>query len=88
MTAILVFILFVSFFMVDSFSNRQAAKEQLLAAFHAETAANRVQPMIVSPTAAEAAGRQQEAAELRFQVRAGNDRRRVERRGQRDQSAA
>lgn len=85
MTVILVFTTFVAFLVVDRFSNRQAAKHELQAAFRAETIANRApSPSVVtSPVASEAAG--QEAADHPFQVRVGHDRRRGDRR---DRSAA
>lgn len=83
MTVILVFTTFVAFLVVDRFSNRQAAKHELQAAFLAETIANRVPSVVTSPVASEAAG--QEGADHPFQVRVGHDRRRGDRR---DRSAA
>jgi len=86
MTVILVFTTFVAFLVVDRFSNRQAAKDELQAAFRTETAANRVPTLSASPVASDAAD--QEAADHPFQVRVGQDRRRGDRRGQRVRSAA
>lgn len=86
MTAILVFIMFVSFIVVDDFSNRQAAKNELQAAFRAETGGTRVRSTAASPVVSDATG--QDVDDHAFQVRAGNDRRRADRRGHRDQTAA
>ena len=85
MTAILVFITFVAFIVVDRFSNRKAAQKQLQATFLAETAANRSRSMAV-PAVASAA---EETADHSFQLRGGHDRRRGgDRRGRGGQSAA
>ena len=86
MTAILVFIMFVSFIVVDGFSNRQAAKNELQTAFRAENGAGRVRSTAASPVVSDATG--QDVDDHSFQVRAGHDRRRGDRREQRDQSAA
>jgi hypothetical protein len=80
MTAILVFITFASFFVVDRFSNTQAARHELLAAFRAETGAAEVRPAAahaVAPIAAD-----NDVSDHRFQPRSSGDRRRGDRRGQ------
>ena len=86
MTAILVFITFVAFTVVDRFSNRQAAKNQLQAVFVAETGGSRSRPMAVPAVAS--AGKEQETTDHGFQLRAGRDRRCGDRRGRGGQSAA
>jgi hypothetical protein len=85
MTVILVFTTFAAFLVVDRFSNRQAARNELQAAYRAETIANPVPSIVASPVASDAASQD---ADHPFQVRVGHDRRRGDRRGDRDQSAA
>jgi hypothetical protein len=80
MTPILVFTTFVSFFVVERFSNKEAAKHELQSAFRAETAAGNVRQMGTSMNVSNQAS--QEAPEHQFQPRTANDRRRGERRGQ------
>jgi hypothetical protein len=86
MTAILVFITFVAFTLVDRFSNRQATKNQLQAVFVAETGGSRSRSMAVPAVAFPA--EEQETADHGFQLRAGHDRRGGDRRGRGGQSAA
>jgi uncharacterized membrane protein len=87
MTAVLVFITFVSFSVVERFSNKQAARHELQAAFRAETGAAEVRSTTAPVLASIAADN--ETSDHRFQPRTTTrDRRRGDRRGQDDRSAA
>jgi hypothetical protein len=87
MTPILVFTTFVSFFVVERFSNKQAARQELQAAFRAETGAAEVRSTAAPVLASIAADN--EISDHRFQPRTTTrDRRCGDRRGQEDQSAA
>jgi hypothetical protein len=83
MTAILVLTTFVAFLVVDRFSNREAAMNDLQAAFRAETGTSNVQSVASSGQSMVASNDEsQEDPEHPFQVRGAYDRRRGDRRGQ------